>query len=78
MTIATLGSATAMLTSCGNDAGNDKLTWYVMGEKPVDHDMVMAKANEIIEAEIGMELDLQYIDTASYEEKMKLKMAAAR
>lgn len=76
MTIVLIAGTLVSLSGCGNNAANDKLTWYVMGEKPADHDMVMAKANEIIKAEIGMELDLQYIDTASYAEKMKLKMAS--
>ena len=76
MTVVLITGVLVSLSGCGNNASNDKLTWYVMGDKPADHDIVMAKANEIIKAEIGMELDLQYIDTASYEEKMKLKMAS--
>ena len=77
LTITLLAGVLVSLSGCGDSASNDKLTWYVMGEKPADHDIVMAKANEIIKAQIGMELDLCYIDTASYEEKMKLKMASA-
>ena len=78
MAVTMLCGAMTALSGCGNSAKtDDKLLWYVFGDKPADHDMVMAKANEIIKAEIGMELDLQYIDSASYEEKMKLKMASA-
>ena len=69
-------SAAAGLSSCGCSKSDNKLVWYVFGDKPADHDMVMEKANEIIKAETGMELDMQYIDSASYEEKMKLKMAS--
>lgn len=76
MTIAILAGLLVSLSGCGDNATNDKLVWFVMGEKPADHDMVMEKANEIIKSEIGMELDLQYIDTASYQEKMKMKMAS--
>ena len=67
----------AGLSGCGGKkTEGGTLTWYVFGDKPQDHDAVMEKANEIIKAEIGMELDLEYIDSASYEEKMKLKMAS--
>lgn len=66
---------TAGLSGCGGEDSN-ALVWYVIGEKPVDHDKVMEKANEIIEPAIGMKLDLRYIDSASFTEKMKLKMAS--
>ena len=50
------------LTSCSKtESNNDVLTWYMIGEKPADHEQVMEEANEIIEAEIGMKLDMQYI-----------------
>ena len=67
----------AGLAGCGkNDASEDTLLWYVFGDKPADLDTVLAKANEIIEPEIGMKLDMQYIDSASYTSKMKNIMAA--
>lgn len=65
----------AGLVGCGKDGG-DTLTMYMIGDKPAAHEEVMGKANEIIEKEIGMKLDMQYIDSASYEEKMKLKMSS--
>lgn len=72
-------SLTAGLTGCAKKTETEEnvLTWYMFGEKKEDHDKVMEKANEIIEKEIGMKLDMQYIDTASYAEKMKLKMASS-
>ena len=77
MTAAVALTAAAGLSGCsGTKTANENLVWYVFGDKPADHDKVMEKANEIIKAEIGMGLDLQYIDSASYEEKMKLKMAS--
>lgn len=65
----------AGLSGCGATDSNT-LLWYVIGDKPAAHDKVMEKANEIIEPAIGMKLDLQYIDSASFTEKMKLKMAS--
>lgn len=63
------------LSSCGGRDENT-LLWYMMGDKPEAHDEVMAKVNEIVEAELGVKIDMQYIDSASYTEKMKLKMAS--
>jgi putative aldouronate transport system substrate-binding protein len=76
--ITTAAAMTAGLSGCGESSGNggDTLVWYTFGDKPADLDAVLAKANEIIEPEIGMKLDMQYIDSASYQEKMKLKMAS--
>ncbi|MBP3360935.1 MAG: ABC transporter substrate-binding protein [Clostridia bacterium] len=74
--LAMAGAVTAGLTGCGDSKGEDTLLWYVFGDKPADLDTVLAKANEIIEPEIGMKLDMQYIDSASYTSKMKNIMAA--
>ena len=66
------------LSGCGGDkSSGDTLVWYVIGDKPDAHEKVMAKANEIIKEKIGMTLDLQYIDSASFTEKMKMKMASS-
>lgn len=72
------GTMAVGLTSCGGENGGegDVLLWYQLGDKPADHDMVMAEANKIIQEKLGVTLDLQYIDTASFTQKMKLKMAS--
>ena len=59
-----------------NQESGDVLTWYVPGDKQVDMKLVMDEVNKIIEPEIGAKLDLQPIDTGSYTENMKMKMAA--
>lgn len=64
------------ISGCTTNKSDNTLLWYMFGDKPANHDRVMEKVNEIVEREIGMKLDLQYIDSASYAEKMKLKMAA--
>ena len=74
--LATAGTMAVGLSSCGEGSSGDTLVWYTFEDRPEDLDTVLAKANEIIEPEIGMKLDMQYIDSASYQEKMKLKMAA--
>ncbi len=72
------GTMAVGLTSCGGDNGGegDVLLWYQLGDKPADHDMVMAEANKIIQEKIGVTLDMQYIDTASFQDKMQLKDAS--
>ena len=65
------------LTGCDMmTAGNDKLVWYCIGEKPEDHDMVMEEVNKIVEPELGLKLDIQYIDAAAFTEKTKLMMSS--
>ncbi len=64
----------AGLSGCGKK--DNTLLWYVIGDEPKDKQMVLDKANEIIEPELGLKLDIQYIDSASFTEKMKLKMAS--
>lgn len=79
MCIAIAAGAVSCLTGCGdkNSKGSgDTLVWYCIGDTPEDNAKVLERANEIIEPEIGMKLDIQYIDSASFTEKMKLKMAA--
>lgn len=70
-------SAAAGLSGCGKQEKEDNtLVWCIFGDAPKDLDLVLEKANEIIEPKIGMKLDMQYTDSASYAEKMKLKMAS--
>ena len=72
------GTMAVGLTSCGENNGGegDVLLWYQLGDKPADHDMVMAEANKIIQEKLGVTLDMQYIDSASFQETTKVKMAS--
>ena len=71
-------ASAAFLAGCGEEASEGgTLVWFVCADKPEGYDEILAKANaEYIEPAIGMKLDMQFIDTASYGEKMKLKMAS--
>ena len=65
------------LTGCNQTAkGPETLKWICIGEKPADHDLVMAEANKIIEPELGLKLEIEYIDGAAFTEKTKMKMAS--
>lgn len=68
------GCGTGKISKEGGDVTT--LTWYVPGDKQEDIASVMEAANAIIEPEIGAKLDMQFIDTGSYEEKVQMKMAA--
>jgi len=52
------------------------LTWVVPGEPQPDMPLVMAHVNTLIEPAIGVKLDLQFIDSASYEERLQMKLAS--
>ena len=59
------------------ETGVPTLTWYVQGDAQHDVGTVMEAVNKITEEKIGAKLDLQFIDDASYAEKMQMMMAAA-
>lgn len=71
-------ASAAFLAGCGEEVSEGgTLVWFVCADKPEGYDEILAKANaEYIEPAIGMKLDMQFIDTASFGEKMKLKMAS--
>ncbi len=65
--------------SCGDskeEGGVVTLKWLVPGEQQPDTPKVLEAINKITEKEIGVKLDLQYITTSSYNEKMKMNMAS--
>ena len=59
-----------------NDSGTPVLTWITVGSEQADLERVLEEANKIIEPAIGARLDLQFIDGASYEERIKMYMAS--
>lgn len=67
------------LASCGGEKQTDEmptLKWYMQGEAPADLASVMEKANEILVPEIGAKLEMVYIDSAAYTERMNMNMAS--
>ena len=64
--------------SCGKNGSDEvvTLTWLAPGEAQPDHEIVMEKLNEILEAKIGVKLDLQLIPNSAYGQKMKMNMAS--
>ena len=67
------------LASCGeknNDGEVVTLKWYVPGNAQSDLDIVLAEVNKITEKEIGAKVDLQFIDQASFTQRMSMMMAS--
>ncbi len=64
--------------SCGKNASGDvpTLVWYLPGEKQADVVAVNEAINAIIEPEIGAKIDLQYIASSDFTERLRLVMAS--
>ncbi len=75
-----VGAVAFGVASCGKKegAGGDvpTLKWYMQGEAPQDLASVMEAANEILVPEIGAKIDMVYIDSAAYTERMNMNMAS--
>ncbi len=70
-----LTATAAGLSGCGGKSSGT-LKWIQLGERQPNTDAVIEKMNEIIEPELGLKLEIEYIDTASFAEKAKMKMAS--
>lgn len=64
------------ITSCGNSSKTAALTWVQVGDIQEGDERILEEANKIIEPELGLKLKIEYIDTASFGEKAKYKMAS--
>ncbi len=64
--------------SCGSTAGGEvpTLVWYLPGEKQADTALVCDEINKILEPEIGAKLDIQYINSSDFTERLRLIMAS--
>ncbi len=52
------------------------LTWLVPGEEQADTALVLEEANKIIEPAIGAKLNIEFISSSSFSEKLKMSMAS--
>jgi len=66
------------LVSCGGEKSEDGIviTWLVPGDAQKDTKLVLDEINKIMEPELGVKLDLQFIAQSAYAEKMKMNMAS--
>ncbi len=71
-----VGAAACGDKKAGENEKIPTLTWYVPGDKQSDIASVMEKVNEITVPAIGAKLNLEFIDTSAYEQRMKMNMAA--
>ena len=59
-----------------SDDGNVELLWYVPGDVQPDQEIVMEEVNKILKEKIGVTLNMQFIPTSAYSERMKMTMAS--
>ena len=67
------------LPSCSGQSGGEgtvTLKWLVPGDSQPDLTNVMEKVNAITEKEIGVKIDLQFIDSGAYAERLRMNMAS--
>ncbi len=69
------------LTGCKSGSQDDEiptLTWVAVGDDQPDLESVLAEVNKIAEEKIGARVDIEFVDTASYGEKVKMFMASGK
>ena len=66
------------LIGCGKtaDGGVPTLVWYLPADKQADTQLVCDEINKIIEPKIGAKIDIQYIASSDFAERMRLIMAS--
>lgn len=67
------------LVACGgNQAGGDvpTLVWYLPCNRQADTQLVCDEVNKIIEPKIGAKIDIQYIASSDFTERLRLIMAS--
>lgn len=64
--------------SCGKDAGGEvpTLVWYLPADRQADTQLVCDEINKIIEPKIGAKIDIQYIASSDFSERLRLIMAS--
>lgn len=85
LSIVVLGTMLAGMVGCttnknvnsANHQEDPTLVWYNIGDKQSDIKSVMDEVNKLTEKKIGAKLDLQFIDTGAYTERMQLNMASS-
>ena len=79
----TSGSAATPASTSGSEpaAGPDiseevTLTMYLIGDRPVDNDLVFEKINERLKEEINATIDVKFMSWSEYEQKYPLIFAS--
>ena len=76
--ICLLCMAVTLFAGCGDKKDDEgvELLWYVPGDVQPDQEIVMAEVNKILKEKIGATLNIQFIPTSAYAERMKMTMAS--
>ena len=66
--------------ACGekevSQTGDKTIVWYIPGDKQADSAAVMEAASKITMEKLGVKLDVQFIDTAAFSERMTMNFAS--
>ena len=66
--------------ACGGEKkgadGDVTITWYVPGDKQADIASVLEEANKITMEKLGVKLDIQFMDLASFTQRMTMNFAS--
>ena len=71
-------------TGCGNDTATSensdavKITWLLRMSKPKEVEPVLEEVNKILGERIGVNLELEFIDSGAYTEKLNTYMASSK
>jgi len=68
-------------TACGGKKSGDgevTLTWFIPTSQQPDEKLVEAEISKITKEKIGVSVDIQFIDTAAYTERMTMNMASGK
>lgn len=80
ITLLLAGIMTASICGCSKneagDGGIPTITWYVPGETQSDQATVMEVVNKLLSEKAGAKIDMKYVSDGSFEEKMRMIMAA--
>lgn len=80
LTVGALAACGASSTDSDDstEGGSDQVTlqMYQIGDRPENYDVLMGEANEIIEEEIGVNVNINYIGWGDYAKKMSVIIAS--
>lgn len=77
LSLAAVMAATCLCGCGGSKKGDTVLTWYVPIDAPKDEVMVEERVNELLEGKLDAKLDLIFIDSAAYKQKMGMVVTSS-
>jgi putative aldouronate transport system substrate-binding protein len=82
--VVAVAAVATMAASCGSKDtatttdGVPTISWYVPKDAPADKQLVMDEVNKLLVDKIGAKLDIQFIDSGAYNDKMTMMYASGQ